>query len=155
MWTKHKSLYGNVGMTITWMAAMSLLNSPWYPVFLELIKEYKLTMPAVCMEPISGICCVTVSFLQSHSIFCALGRAQCSCQPTRISAPVLPAEAGSKPTVPGTGGSVQIFLPVWNRFSCCSEYTWALSPHPGICVGQRGCCSSILLADVISWVLTI
>lgn len=84
-WPKHKSLHGNVGMKITWMAAISLLNSPWSPAFLELIKGYKWTMPAVCMEPISGICYVTVSFLQSHSIFCALGRALCSCQPSRIS----------------------------------------------------------------------
>lgn len=37
------------------------------------------------MEPISGICYVTVSFLQNHSIYRALGRALCSCQLTRIS----------------------------------------------------------------------
>lgn len=60
--------------------------------------------------------------------------------------------AGSEPTVPGTGRSVQIFLPVWNRFSCCSEHTWATSPHSGTCMGQRGCCSSVLSADVISGV---
>lgn len=153
MWPKHKSLYGNVSMKITWLAAISLLNSHWYPVFLELIKGYKLTMPAVCMEHISGISCVTVSLLQSYSIFCAMGRALCSCQATRISAPLLPAESGSKPSVPGMGRSVQIFFPVWQRFACCSEYTWAMYPHSEICMEQRGCCSSILLADGISWVL--
>lgn len=110
-------------------------------------------MPAVCVEHISGICCVTVSFLQSYSIFHAMGRALCSCQATRISAPLLPAESGSEPRVPGTGGSVQIFFPVWNRFTCWSEYTWAVYPHSGTCMEERGCCSSILSAGVISWVL--
>lgn len=129
-------------MKITWMAAISLLNSAWYPVFLELIKGYKLTMPAVCMEHVSGICYVTVSFPQSYSIFCALGRALCSCHATRISAPLLPAESGSKPSVAGTGRSEQIFLPMWNRFACCSEHTWAMYPHCGACVEERG--SSIL-----------
>lgn len=62
-WPKCSSLCGNVGMKIKWMAAISLLKSPGYPVLLEFIKEYKLTMPAACMERISGIYYVTVSFL--------------------------------------------------------------------------------------------
>lgn len=71
-------------MKIKWMAAISQLKSPWYPVFLEYIKEYKLMMPAACMEHISGICYVTVSFLYSYSIPKAMGRALCSCQATRM-----------------------------------------------------------------------
>lgn len=41
-------------------------------------------MPAACMEHISGICYVTVSFLYSYSIPKAMGRALCSCQATRM-----------------------------------------------------------------------
>lgn len=81
---KRSSLCGNVGMKIKWMAAISLLKSPWYPVFLEFIKQDKLLMPAACMEHISGICCVTVSFLYSYSIPNATDRALCSCQTTRM-----------------------------------------------------------------------
>jgi len=66
------------------MAAISLLKSPSYPVFLESIKEYKLMMPAACMEHISGFCYVTASLLYSCSIPNAMGRALCSCQATRM-----------------------------------------------------------------------
>lgn len=41
-------------------------------------------MPAACMECISGICYVTVSFLYSYSIPNATDRALCSCQTTRM-----------------------------------------------------------------------